>query len=233
MKCGIIMPYYNEKELLVKSVLGILTQKFTNWHLYLVDDGSDRGKRAYEFLDVSTKNVTLVYKRNGGVCSARNMAIDLIQADDSITHVAYCDADDIWDDPYYLGTQISELSTRNVDMIYASPRHRFTDGSIAIPYGIPDYPNYPGIHTLVKGNFIYISGVVHIKKCLDVGYFDPFLNSIEDWDYWVRIASEGFKLQKSNATFTYTVKPEGGNGARSNADIYSKFYQKHSKYLNA
>jgi len=41
MSVAIVMPYFNEKDLLVKSVEAIYNQTYTDWHLYLIDDGSD------------------------------------------------------------------------------------------------------------------------------------------------------------------------------------------------
>ena len=73
---------------------------------------------------------------------------------------------------------------------------------------------------------------MHKIKCLDVGDFDPTLNSIEDWDYWCRIAKAGYNVKRNkNAHFTYTVKANG-NGGRSNATIYNAFFKKHDLLNN-
>lgn len=230
-KVAIIMPYYNERDLLVTSVQSILNQTYTNWHLYLIDDGSAKGNRAHEvqWTPELMSKVTFCYKPNGGVSKARNTAIGLINVDAGsfyeryIDYIAYCDSDDVWDDNY-LEEQVKALA--NADFVYSSVRHRFVDGTVAIPYGIEDFPVFPGLETLLKNNFIFISGVVH-KHSIMVGNFDASLNSIEDWDYWVRIAKLNYKMEKNpNACFTYTVKP-AGNGSKSNEAIYEKFRQKH------
>jgi glycosyltransferase involved in cell wall biosynthesis len=230
-KIAIIMPYYNEVDLLRKSVWAIFNQTYKDWHLFLVDDGSRRGSRAYEVLNVPPefeKQITFVFKSNGGVSSARNVALNLIYFRTTIEHdyVAYCDSDDVWS-PNYLEQQVAALNDE-VDMVYGSPDHRFLDGSKAIPYGIADYPEFPGKEKLLESNCIFISGVVHKVKCLDVGYFDESLNSIEDWDYWVRISLAGYRIAKNpNAAFIYTVKMNG-NGSKSNKQVYEGFYRKHA-----
>ena len=241
MKVAIIMPYYNEAELLRKSVEAIYNQLYTDWHLFLIDDGSKRGNRAYEVLDIPTPfedKITFVYKPNGGVSSARNQAIDMIlkknPAGPTFDYVAYCDSDDVWSYDY-LEQQVKALMLvgnifKDYDMVYATPEYRFVDGSTAVPYGIADYPEFPGVRTLIdKGNCIFISGVVHKVEVLkNVGYFDWELNSIEDWDYWVRIAQRGYKIIKNpNAKFVYTVKVNG-NGSKSNSEVYEKFHKKHA-----
>lgn len=239
---AIIMPYYNEVDLLRKSIEGVYNQTHTDWHLFLIDDGSKKGNRAYEVLDIPSQfenKITFVYKPNGGVSTARNVAISLITKDftgPKYNYIAYCDSDDVWKHDY-LEQQIKAMILagevfRGYGMVYAAPDHRFVDGSKAIPYGIADYPDFPGTRTLIdKGNCIFISGVLHKTEILkEVGYFDWELNSIEDWDYWVRIGQAGYNILKNpNASFIYTVK-QNGNGSKSNKDIYDKFYKKHAWY---
>jgi glycosyltransferase involved in cell wall biosynthesis len=232
MSVAIIMPYYNEKELLIKSIRAIQKQTYKDWHLFLIDDGSQYNYRAHQVLDylaIEPTNVTYVYKSNGGVSTARNTAIKLIKDCDPYRYVAYCDGDDVWDETY-LESQIQALS-QGYDVVYCPVKHRFVDGSVAIPYGIADYPEYPGLQALLKGNFIYVSGTVHKCECLDVGYFDNNLNGIEDWDYWCRVAEADYTFFKNpNASIIYTVKPNG-NGAKGDKEVYDKFYLKHGKYI--
>jgi glycosyltransferase involved in cell wall biosynthesis len=237
---AIIMPYYNEADLLRKSVWGIFNQTHKDWHLFLIDDGSKRGSRAYEVLNIPPqfeKQITIVYKSNGGVSSARNQAINMIVRDPSgrsFDYIAYCDSDDIWPSSY-LEEQVKALLQggdvfKEYDMVYAAPDHKFVDGNKAIPYGIADYPDFPGSEMLIKGgNCIFISGVVHKAEILSkIGFFDWELNSIEDWDYWVRISQAGYKILKNpDTTFIYTVKMNG-NGSKSNKEVYEKFYKKHN-----
>ena len=100
MSVAIVMPYYNEKELLLKALPAILKQTYTDWHLFLVDDGSsytNRASQVLDYLNVDTKKVTYVYKSNGGVSTARNLALKLIKDCDPYQYVAYCDGDDVWD----------------------------------------------------------------------------------------------------------------------------------------
>jgi glycosyltransferase involved in cell wall biosynthesis len=228
MKVGIVMPYYNEPALLHGAVWGILNQTYKNYHLYVIDDGSKEGQRANEVLYIPHEfksKVTLVYKENGGVCSARNMAIELIKQDSSIDAVGYCDGDDVWS-PIALEQAVKDL--QNSDLVYGVAHHRFIDGSVAYPYGIPDYPVFPGVDILAKGNFIYISIVVHRKECLSVGLFDGTLNSIEDWDYWYRMAKAGYKFVKNpDMWFVRWIKPTNNNSVSSN-EVYTRFFLKHN-----
>jgi len=240
MKVAIIMPYYNEKELLVKSVDAVIKQTYTDWHLYLIDDGSILGNQARDVLNIAPEclsKITFVYKPNEGVSIARNHAINMIVRDPTspgYDAVAYCDSDDVWSSEY-LEQQVKALVLlgmvfKEADMVYAQPEYRFVDGSRAVPFGIASYPEFPGTKKLLEGNCIFVSGVLHKVKCLDVGFFDQELNSIEDWDYWARISEAGYKIVRNPyASFVYTVKPSG-NGSKSNSAVFEKFNKKHSAF---
>jgi len=232
MSVAIVMPYYNEKELLVKSVQAVFAQTYTDWCLFLIDDGSKPENSMVSVLsgfNLDYRKMCTMVKANGGVSTARNSALELIRHSNKFKYVAYCDSDDIWDVDY-LEKQIQALS-QGYDFVYSNVRHRFLDGSVAIPYGIADYPEYPGLQVLLKGNFIFVSGVIHRWECLQVGEFDNKVNGIEDWDYWCRIAENNFTFFKNpNACFTYTCKPDG-NGSKGNKEVYERFYLKHGKYM--
>ena len=227
-KVAIVMPYYNEPELLIRSVVGVMEQTYNNWKLFVVDDGSvDKNKADYHI--VKSRHLKIIYKLNGGVSSARNTALDHIQAERGFTHIAYCDADDVWD-TMHLEESLNALNVLEADMTYSTPEFKMIDGSVAFPFGIPFYETYPGIEALLRQNFIYISSVVCKIECLKVGQFDGEVNSLEDWDMWLRIAKAGFKIEAGLLkfpSFAYTVKPNG-NGSKRTDEIYQRVLKKHS-----
>lgn len=226
-KVAVVMPYYNELDLLKKSVDGVLKQTWSNWKLFIVDDGSINGNRADHNI-IQNRQIKIINKPNSGVSDARNRAIDHIQAEGGFIHIAYCDSDDVWE-PMHLEESIKTLTFSKADMVYSTPDFKMIDGSKAVPYGIPFYNSYPGLEKLKQQNFIYISSVVHKIECCSVGGFERELNSLEDWDMWLRIAKAGYKIEMSQTllpTVTYTCKPSG-NGARCTEEIHQKVIKKH------
>ena len=226
-KFAIVMPYYNEPELLKRSVEGVLNQTHTNWKLYIVDDGSNKENRA-DYNIIQNRQIKIINKPNSGVSDARNRALDHIQAEGGFNYIAYCDADDIWS-PMHLQEGLNTIIDGKADMVYSVPQFKFIDGTAATPYGIPIYTKYPGNEQLYKQNFIWISGVMYKIQCIQPEGFDKELNSLEDWDMWIRIAKAGYTIKHNIInfpTFTYTCKMNG-NGSRRTEEIYRKVLKKH------
>ena len=88
---SVIMPVYNSAKYLRDAVESVLAQDFDDFELVLVDDGSTDGSGALcdDFADANPR-VRALHKPNGGMCSARNYALDRIDS----TYVAFCDNDD-------------------------------------------------------------------------------------------------------------------------------------------
>jgi beta-1,4-mannosyl-glycoprotein beta-1,4-N-acetylglucosaminyltransferase len=226
-RVAIVMPYYNDNDMLVSSTMAIVSQTYRDWVLFLVDDGSSPENRASTILGrKKDSRIKIIEKPNGGVSSARNAALDKIKESGGFEYIAYCDSDDVWDENH-LASQIKAL--QEADLVYSEVRHEFTDGSIAYPDGIPNPQEYPGLEFMRRCPFIYISSVVHKAKCLSVGGFDSSLDSIEDWDMWVRIAKAGYKFKKnSDSKITYTVKFSSNMASKRTPEISDRFHKKNN-----
>ena len=87
---SIVLPLYNGKSLVSKSIGGVLSQTFTNWELIVVDDGSTDGGAAH--IESTYPNVRIIRQPNTGVASARNNGIRHASGD----IVAFLDQDDEW-----------------------------------------------------------------------------------------------------------------------------------------
>lgn len=93
VKVSIIMPVYNSEKFLKKAVESVLNQKFEDFELILVDDGSPdaSGSICDEFAEKDSR-VKLIHKKNGGICSARNAGLKIAKGE----YVGFCDNDDLY-----------------------------------------------------------------------------------------------------------------------------------------
>lgn len=89
---SIIVPVYNVEKYLHNCLRSISQQTFMEFEVMLVDDGStDKSGRICDDFAKKDNRFKVFHKQNGGVSSARNFALNIIQGD----FVYFCDADDI------------------------------------------------------------------------------------------------------------------------------------------
>ena len=88
---SIIMPVYNTKKYVETAVRSVLAQTFEDWELLLVDDGSSDGSGAVcDALAGVDGRIRVFHKTNGGVSSARNLALAQAKG----RYLAFLDSDD-------------------------------------------------------------------------------------------------------------------------------------------
>ena len=97
-KISVITPVYKVENYLRKCVDSILAQTFTDFELFIVDDGSPDscGDIADEYEKKDTR-VHAIHKENGGAPSARNAGIEKATGE----YYYFPDSDD-WLEPTYL-----------------------------------------------------------------------------------------------------------------------------------
>ena len=88
---SVIVPVYNVEAYLSRCVDSILSQTFTDFELWLVDDGSpDACPQMCDAYAKQDSRVRVIHKQNGGLSDARNAALDKI----SMPYVTFVDSDD-------------------------------------------------------------------------------------------------------------------------------------------
>lgn len=76
-KISIIVPVYKLELYIDRCIQSIIAQTFDDWELILVDDGSpDLSGQICDGYSLADKRIRVIHKSNGGVSSARNIAID-------------------------------------------------------------------------------------------------------------------------------------------------------------
>lgn len=91
-KVSVIIPVYNVEKYLRRCVDSVLAQTYKNLEVILVDDGSpDRCPQICDEYASKDARVRVIHKKNGGLSSARNAALDSQLKGDYVTFV---DSDD-------------------------------------------------------------------------------------------------------------------------------------------
>lgn len=96
---SIIVPVYNADQYIDKCIDSIRNQSYTNFELLLIDDGSvDNSASICKRYAEEDSRIKYIYKRNGGVSSARNLGIENATG----KWVCFVDSDDYIDSDYLL-----------------------------------------------------------------------------------------------------------------------------------
>ena len=110
---SVIVPVYNLEEEISKCILSILLQKFTDFEIIAVDDGStDKSPKILDELAKKYKKlITVFHCKNKGLSAARNYGLGKATG----KYVAFIDGDD-YVDPNYLSELYKSIVDNNSDI---------------------------------------------------------------------------------------------------------------------
>ena len=112
-KISIIMPAYNVDRYVRRAVESLQHQRFEDWELLAVDDGStDRTGQILDSIADRDIRVTVIHQDNAGAPAARNNALDRARG----TYVMFMDADD-WAEPQMLGDMVRVGDENDLELV--------------------------------------------------------------------------------------------------------------------
>lgn len=98
MKFSVIIPVYNAENKLKRCVESILNQKFSDYEIILVDDGStDNSAEICKVYCDRFDKIKFISKSNGGAASARNCGLSHAEGD----YILFVDSDDYVSESYF------------------------------------------------------------------------------------------------------------------------------------
>lgn len=210
-KISIIVPIYNAEKTLNRCIDSVIKQKFNNYELILINDGSSDASAMIcnEYLSKHPQ-IRYEYKKNGGVSSARNYGIELSCGE----YVAFLDSDDFLADDYF-ETVSKILSERNPDLLSFSSKkfggksdvcfadNRFCENDVSISRAVlkamKSY-SYSSVMARVFKRSIIVENNIVFDEALSIGEDQAFLfeftlhaktfASADDILYMIDVSSE-------------------------------------------
>ncbi len=182
----VILPTYNRKDLLCRSIESVLNQTYTDYELMVVDDASEDGTGALEYFQGDGAFIHYIrLPLHRGVSAARNIGV----SQSTGTWICFLDSDDQWHKDK-LKKQVAWHEAHKEFRIFQTQETWIRKGVRV---------NAPKTHAKIHGGqfkenlercMITPSSVMMEKGLfLEMGGFNESLPACEDYDLWLRITS--------------------------------------------
>ena len=188
---SVVIPAYNRKHTLKRSIDSVLRQTYRNFEIILVDDCSTDG--TMEFMEAeygAVSDVNIVCVRNDcnlGAAGSRNVGVSYAKGD----YIAFHDSDDEWY-PDKLKKQMLHFMKcdSGVGAVYSAFYLNEKKKVVCPPKeGKMSWKSGYIFHSLLIRPLVgMITLVVRKRVLLEVGGFNEQLNSMEDYELTIRIA---------------------------------------------
>ncbi len=229
LKFTVVITSYNKGKWLKQAINSVLSQTLQDVQLIVVDDRSDEPE-TIKVLDEISKDVHVIrLDKNRGLSAARNEGIKNADSE----YICCLDGDDYLE-PTYLE------KARNVF-------ENYKDVGIVVPF-YNDFGDITGKQSHSKGNMSLVriltqnyigvgTSCFRQEASVKVGMYDEGLESHEDWEHWINIAKDGWKI-KVIPEYLVNIRRHGHSKYLSNVskagvnctyitNKHKKLYEKH------
>lgn len=194
---SVIIPAYNQAKYLKSAITSVLSQTYTFWECIVVDDGST--DNTYEQVHLfKHPKIKYLYQNNAGLSAARNTGMQASRGE----YISFLDSDDCFA-PQKLELLVEIMNNRPELALVAGNAALIDENGNTINRKFESWiPEKQ--HELLFGNPLHVGSVMLRREWyLKIGLFDTNLRSYEDWDYWLRIAKSGGKMQSIKPIVSY------------------------------
>ncbi|MCK5417713.1 MAG: glycosyltransferase, partial [Desulfobacterales bacterium] len=227
---SVIVPTFNRPHMLKEALGSILSQTYRDFEIIVVNDGgTDVSELIQNFQDPRIKYFQ--QKRTTGPAAARNTGIKNAAG----RYIALLDDDDIFY-PEHLETAVEFLNdqypvvyTDAVRASYAKRGDTYTLIRKSVPYSMEFDRN-----KLLIGNISPVNCFIFEKQlALKAGLFNESLNTLEDWDFWIKLSSLTQFKHIAQATVQVSWRKDGTTMTSSLGHEFKKNREKiYKKYQN-
>jgi glycosyltransferase involved in cell wall biosynthesis len=190
---SVILPTFNRRETLARSIRSVLQQSYENLELLVVDDGStdDTADVVSQFRDPRLKYIPLA--DNMGASRARNVGLSHCTG----KYIAFQDSDDEWlGDKLMSQVKAAEQSGQkdvavfHIKIIYGIDNDlRYGQHNLSCVPILPDGLSQRDFQQLIKTrNVVSPQTLLFTRDTLErIGKFDEALANSVDWDFAIRL----------------------------------------------
>lgn len=191
-KISVVIPAYNVAGYIREAVDSALKQKFREYEVIVINDGSPDTDSLEAALRPRFEDIVYLRQRNCGAGMARNTAIEHARGD----IIAFLDGDDVWL-PEFLASQYIFLQRHDYDLVYCDAvlfgmrsAYRRTFMETAPSNGEANFDSILDF----RCNVITSGTMVKKQAIVDAGMFETERVRAHDFHLWLRIAKNGGKI---------------------------------------
>jgi len=203
---SVVTPVFNSGASLEQTLASVAAQSFTDWEHVVVDDGStDAVTRRVLDAAASRPQVVVVRSENCGPAAARNLAVTRARG----RYLLPLDADDYLASGFLAHTV--PILERDASVGVVHTWVRLVGGHVGTwktgPFTLP---------ALLARCTVHVSTLVRRDLWESVGGLDPsFVETGEDWDFWIRLAARGVRAQAVPETLAFYRRSPGSRDDRA------------------
>jgi len=189
-----VIPTHNRAEFLPDALDSVWKQTYRPIELIVIDDGSEDNTQAVvqqwteKFNHDAAFTVRYIYQENKGANAARNKGIAAATGE----YVAFLDSDDRWL-PEKLTKQVAVFQKESaIGDVYCGLYHVDLKSGTRLDDAQVNYLSGWLLRSLLIRDVTTPTACHVVKKdCFkEVGFFDESLPARQDWDMWIRVASQ-------------------------------------------
>lgn len=188
IRLSIIVPSYNKGNYILQLISGLLRNQLEPSDEILVIDNISTDPltlESYKKIESIDPRIKVLHCKKKGAAAARNFGIKVAKGD----YILFLDSDDIIS-PNYIESAFKSLLLSNNKVSYTYP-------SVIVTFSKNKIIGYRrtsafSFEQLKRYNYIPVSSLFKSQVLKEINGFDEELNSLEDWDLYLRLGKKGY-----------------------------------------
>jgi len=199
-KVSIIIPYFNKKRFIEKTIKSILNQTYKNFEVIIIYDDIKKDDlsfiNSFKYLDKRIK--IIINKKNLGAGLSRNIGIFKSKG----KYISFIDADDTWK-KNKLYEQINFMKSNNLLITHTSYDIVNSKGN---KIGERKARNFLNLKSLLKSCDIGLSTVTLKKSIFKKNLKFSNMKTKEDFVFWLKLLEKNYKIYSLPKNLTKWTK---------------------------
>ncbi len=210
MSVGAVVPNRNYGHFLGRALDSLLAQTVPLDRIIVVDGYSSDG--SYKVVESYHGAVSWLSLPPAGMANARNRGIECLDTE----FILPLDADD-WVEPTLVERCLEKMTP---DVGVAAPELIWPDGHTQKPK-----PPFTVEH-FKMGNLLFTCSMFRREAWRQVGGYDEYPFTYEDWDFWARIVKAGWQIVAVPEPLFHYHPHAGSSSARMNRNDHQAYWER-------